>query len=188
MAEFNHTYIASLVRKAQAGSSDAFAELYSLTYNATYNYASFYLKDQHLAQDAVQDTYISALKNIRSLNDPSLFVAWLKQINFHTCYDMCRKNNADYGIINPELLEIERDTDIEHNPEDVCERDDEINQLNAAIDKLPFLEKQVIILRYYNDTKIDDIAKILKLSKSTVKRYLNSAREKLKDLGKGDAL
>lgn len=186
MADFNHAYIASLVRKAQAGSSDAFAELYGLTYNATYNYANFYLKDSYLAQDAVQDTYISALKNIHSLNDPSLFIAWLKQINFHTCYDMCKKNNASYGLVEPELLEIERDTNVDHNPEDVYEREDEISRLNKAIDELPFLEKQAIVLRYYNDTKIEDIAKMLKISKSTVKRYLNSARDKLKEIGKGD--
>lgn len=179
MSDLNHIYLAALVKKAQGGSSDAFAELYSLTYKKIYAYGSRYLKDEHLAYDAMQDTYITALKHIGDLKDPSLFVAWLNQIHFHTCYDMCKKNSNSYGLFDPEQLELETDENIEHNPEDNYEKHDLISRLNEAIDKLPFLEKQAIVLRYYNDMKIEDIAKTLLLSRSTVKRYLNSAREKL---------
>ena len=66
MADFNHAYIGNLVISAQSGSSEAFAELYATTYNHTYNYSMHYLRDAYLAQDAVQETYISALKNINN--------------------------------------------------------------------------------------------------------------------------
>jgi len=179
MADYNHVYIGSLVRNAQAGNSDAFAELYGLTYKHIYNYAAHYLKDEFLAQDAVQETYISALKNIRKINDPCLFVAWLNQIAFHTCFDICKKQNSAYGLIDPEQLELAQDNNIEHNPEDICEKNDEVLSLQSAIEALPFHEQQVIVMRYYNDLKLEDIASMLRISRSTVKRYLNSAREKL---------
>lgn len=179
MADYDHAYIASLVRSAQIGNSDAFTELYGITYKHIYNYAAHYLKDEHLAQDAVQETYITAFKKLNGIKDPSLFVAWLNQINFHTCYDMCKKINSAYGYFDPEQLELTRDTNIDHNPEDLYEKNDEISKLRDAIEKLPFHERQVIVLRYYNEMKLEDIAKVLSISRSTVKRYLQSAKDKL---------
>lgn len=179
MADYDHVHIASLVRQAQVGDSAAFTELYNMTCDKVYNYAVRYMKDEHLAQDAVQETYITAFKNLKGIKDPSLFIAWLNQINFHTCYDMCKKINSQYGVVDSEQLELTRDDNIEHNPEDIYEKNDEINKLRDAIDALPFQEKQVIVLRYFNDMKLEDIAKALSISRSTVKRYLQSAKEKL---------
>lgn len=187
MADYNHAYIGALVRKAQTGSSDAFAELYGLTYNHVYNYAVHYLKDTYLAQDAVQDTYIHALKNIRKINDPTLFIAWINQIAFHTCFDMCKKQNGNYGVIDPELLELEKDTNIDHNPEENYEKTDELKHLQDAIDALPFHEKQVIVMRYYNDLKLEEVAAALSISRSTVKRHLQSAKDNLLASMKGQS-
>ena len=185
MSNLNHVYIGSLVKEAQLGSSDAFAELYGLTYNHVYNYAVHYLKDAYLAQDAVQETYIHALKNIHKINDPSLFIAWINQIAFRTCFDICKKQNSNYGLISSEILELTEDTNIEHNPEDIFEKNSETEALQNAIEALPFHEKQVIVLRYYNNLKLEDIANVLSISRSTVKRYLINAREKLKISMKG---
>lgn len=185
MAEYDHAYIASLVKRAQVGNSEAFTELYGLTYSHILNYATRYLKDEYLAQDAMQETYITAFKNLKSIKDPSLFVAWLNQINFHTCYDMCKKMNSAYGLVDHEHLELTKDENIEHNPEAIYEKNDEVQRLREAIDKLPFHEKQVIVMRYYNEMKLEDIAKALSISRSTVKRHLQSAKDKLSDLQKG---
>ena len=182
MADYDHSYIASLVRRAQAGNSEAFSELYMLTYKQAYNYALRYMKDEHLAQDAVQETYITAFKNLKGIKDPSLFVAWLNQINFHTCFDMCKKINSSYGFIDSEHLELTHDDNIEHNPEDMYEKQYEIEKLREAIEALPFHEKQVIVMRFYNEMKLEDIAKALSISRSTVKRYLQSAKDKLSKL------
>lgn len=182
MPDFNHTYISNLVLRSQANDSDAFAELYALTYRHIYNYAGHYLKDSYLAQDAVQETYISALKNIGNIKDPSLFVAWLNQICFHVCYDICKKNNRNYGDANSELLEFTKDEYIGHNPEDNYEKADEIRTLKKAIQSLPFYEQQLIVMRYYNEMKLEEIASALQCSRSSVKRYLASAHAKLKDI------
>lgn len=182
MAGYDHLYLASLVRRAQAGNSEAFSELYMLTYKKVYAYALHYMKDEHLAQDAVQETYITAFKNLKGIKDPSLFVAWLNQISFHTCYDMCKKSNSAYDSIDSDQLELTKDNNIEHNPEVMFEKKDEINKLRDAIESLPFHEKQVIVMRYYNEMKLEEIAKALSISRSTVKRYLQSAKDKLSKL------
>lgn len=188
MPDFNHAYIGSLVIRSQANDSDAFAELYALTYRHIYNYAGHYLRDSFLAQDAVQETYISVLKNIKNIKDPSLFVAWLNQICFHVCFDMYKKNNRHYGDTSSELLEFMKDDYPKHNPEDSYEKKDEVQSLQNAIQALPFNEQQVIVMRYYNEMKLEEIAAALRCSRSSVKRYLASGRDRLKALlGKEEA-
>lgn len=182
MADFNHAYIGQLVQKSQNGDSNAFAELYAMTYQHTYNYAVHYLRDTNLAQDALQETYILALRNISGIKEPTLFVAWLNQICFRVCYDMSRKNRMEYGDNNPELLEFISDEYEDHNPEDLFENKDETARLKEAILSLPFNEQQVVVMRYYNDMKLEEIATAIKCSRSSVKRYLISARERLGDI------
>ena len=131
MKDLNIPYIAGLVIRAQHSDSDAFAELYALTYNKVYNYTRHYLRDDFLAQDAMQEVYILALKNIGKLNDPTVFIAWLNRICFHVCYDM------------------------------------------------------TLIMRYYNDMKLEEIAAAMEISRSSVKRYIASGQEHLKESMKG---
>lgn len=91
MEAFDYKYIAKLVIRAQIGDSDAFAELYAATYQREYLFSYRYLKDEYLAQDALQETYTLALKNLTKLKDPKLVISWLNQINFRVCYKLHQK-------------------------------------------------------------------------------------------------
>ena len=153
MKDMNIPYIAGLVIRAQHSDSDAFAELYALTYNKVYNYTRHYLRDDFLAQDAMQEVYILALKNIGKLNDPTVFIAWLNRICFHVCYDMTQKNRPqnDCQVLSQEILDIVQD----------------------------------LIMRYYNDMKLEEIAAAMEISRSSVKRYIASGQDHLKERMKG---
>lgn len=185
MREPDHKYIASLVVLAQNSDNDAFAELYALTYNKVYNYARHYLKDDYLAQDAVQEVYISALKNINKIKDPSLFIAWINQISFHVCFDITKKHQPlGMATTEDELLEAVRDEHPDSNPEQTFMRKDEYRRLEKAIEALPYHERQCIYMKFYNNKKLDEIATIMNISKSTVKRYIASAENALQKLMK----
>lgn len=177
--ELNHAYLAEFVKHAQNGDSDAFAELYNMTFNKVYNYCRHYLRDDYLAQDAVQEVYISALKNIQKLNDPTLFIAWLNQIAFHVCFDICKKNSPDYEDADSEILEEISDTSADANPEGRAISKDEHERLKTAISKLSPIHQQLITLRYFNNMKIDEIVSMTGISRSTVKRQLQSATDAL---------
>lgn len=62
MDELDYNYLAELVLKTQRGDSEAFAELYTATYQKQYRFAYRYAKDAYLAQDILQDVYILVLK------------------------------------------------------------------------------------------------------------------------------
>lgn len=180
MAELDYHYIGELVLQVREGDSDAFAELYAATYQKQYMFACSYLKDEYLAQDALQETYISALKNIRQLNDPKLFVSWLNQINFRICYNMSVKqtvmNNEMERFQDPSLSDYE-------NPESqVMLQVDEKEYLLQQVLSLPFSESQAVFLHYYKGIKIDQIAYMMEISKSSVKRYLASGKKRLAEL------
>ena len=186
MKELNTGYIAGLVLRARQDDSDAFAELYAMTYNKVYNYARHYLRDDFLAQDAMQEVYILALKNLSKLNGPTLFIAWLNRISFHVCFDMSKKlKSGDTESTDPELLEIVEDSHQDVNPEACYQKKDEYKRLMEALDKLPFQEKQVITMRFFNNMKLEEIAAACEISRSSVKRYLASGQETLRKLMKG---
>lgn len=180
MAALDYKYIATLVDKAQKGSSDAFAELYAATYQRQYQFAYRYLKDEYLAQDALQETYILAFKNLTKLKDPSLVVAWLNQINFRVCYNMNNKQQRYNQEMNDyDATSVDQKRSHALSPEDTAVHIDQKKYIMNQILKLPFTESQVIILKYYQNLNNDKIAKLMDISRSSVKRYLKSGKEHL---------
>lgn len=182
MAAYDYQYLAHLVRRAQVGSSDAFAELYVATYQQQYNFSYRYLQDEFLAQDAIQETYILALKNISTLRDPLVFVSWLNQINLRVCFEMYRKerrHDLELNRYDQAHLDFCEDRGENDSPELQVIREDEQEYVIRQILALPFSESQAILLRYYRNMKLAEIAKMMEISQSSVKRYLNSGRKML---------
>lgn len=166
MPALDYSYMAELVVNAQGGDSDAFAELYAATYQKQYQFAYSYLKDEYLAQDALQETYIIALKEITKLKDPMLLVAWLNQINFRVCFQLHKKqkrydaemrgyydDTEEGNKMALAMSQAEMSPSSDGNPEDMVVQVDSREYIMNQILKLPFTEAQVIILRFYRSLK-----------------------------------
>lgn len=183
MANLDYQYIAELVDRAKAGDSDAFAELYLATYQRQYRFACIYLRNSDMAQDALQDTYVSVLKNLASLADSGLFISWLNQITFRICFNMQKKQRRYHEEMNNfEELQYTLLPHREVDPEEYVVRIDQKDFIIRQVLSLPFTESQIIILRYYNNLTIKAIASLMEMSQSSVKRYLNKGRRKLEAL------
>ncbi len=184
MESLDYKYIAKLVERAKIGDSDAFAELYAATYQREYFYAYHYLKDEYLAQDALQETYILALKNLAKLKDPSLVISWLNQINFRVCYNLNKKmqrHKEELQLSDEELILMENQhkNNHFHSPEESFIKIESKEYLINQILNLPFTESQVIILTYFQNMKLDEVARVMDISRSSVKRYLKAGRKRL---------
>lgn len=117
MVSLDYNYLADLVVSAQKGDSDAFAELYAATYQKQYNFAYSYLKDEFLAQDALQEIYITALRNLSKLKNPMLFIAWLNQINFRICFHLYqRQERYNEELIGLDFFAIEELSELKNTP------------------------------------------------------------------------
>lgn len=179
MNPVGHKYLAGLVARFKQRDAGAFAELYALTCNKVYNYARQYLKDEYLAQDALQEVYMAAFRNIDKLSDPALFTAWLNRISLHVCYDICQKQYSRQELPGQELLELVRDRRPGCDPEATVLRDDELGRLRRAMEDLPFRERSALSMRFYGGMKLEEIARTMGISRSTVKRCIASGKERL---------
>ena len=189
--ELDYDYLAKLVERTQMGDSDAFAELYTATYQKQYRFAYQYTKDSYLAQDILQDVYILVLKNIHTLKNPRLFVSWLHQITFRICFDTTQKMKRQEQDIqfdtSDEKIPYHRcvDYSTESNPEKYALTKDTQQQLINSIYSLPQQFAQPIIMRYYNSMAIDEIADAMDCSRSPIKRRLHKGQKLLEaKLGK----
>ena len=181
MSALDYNYLANLVRKAQAGDNNAFAEIYIATYQQQYRYAYKYLRDEQLAQDALQETFVQALRHIRMLKSPKLFLAWLNRITFRTCFDLEKKRKLEQqqdlaeGKLDGIRSELGR-------PEDEVIAIDSRQYIMKQVLELPLTEAQVIVMKYYQHMTNDEIAEVMNISRSTVKRYLKAGREHLSQM------
>ena len=137
-----------------------------------------YLHDTALAEDAVQEAFLKAYKSTAAFRGDSSEKTWLMRIAINTCRDMQR--TAWFRHVDRRAkLELLREPSIQ------TEEDDQ--DLTLAIMKLPNKLKEVIMLRYYQDMSISEIAVALGLSQSSVSGRLGRAKDKLRTvLERGD--
>lgn len=177
----DRTYIAALVKRAQENDSDAFAELYALTYEAQYAFTRKYLRDDYYAQDAIQEVYILALKNIKNLKEPKYFNTWLRQINFRICYDMAIERKKR-NVSGDKELEIVVDKNTASNPEEMLLKTLDHENLTQALMHLTVKERNAIVLKNVANMSLNDIAVYMGCSISSVTRYLNRGYKNMRKL------
>ena len=138
-----------------------------------YRIAFSYSKNEESALDIVQEAITRALKNIDKLKEEKYVKTWFYKILINECLQYIKKNKR---IITCELQEIE----------DKIEWNDDINiddiELYKHIQNLNVKLRTVIILRFFEDMKIDEIARITKTNVNTVKSRLYKALEELNKL------
>lgn len=178
MSEIDNKYIAKLVNHTRMGDSDAFAELYAATCQKQYRYAYRYLKEEYLAQDALQEAYILVLKHLGNLKDPKLFVPWLDQINFRICFRIQQEQKAYENKIaqykkNGPLPET-KDTSGEAR----LTLEEQENLLRQIL-SLPFPESQTLVMKYYQNLSEDEISNIMEVRRRTVQKYIERGKQKL---------
>ena len=171
----------ALVFAAKNGNTKCFEELYKLYYEKIYALALTITKNASDAEDVLQITFVKAWQNIYKLNDPSAFNTWLQRITINQCNSMLRGGKQNYSIDdegeNGELLQIESDLML---PEQYAERADLSVRLKAIIDELSVVQRETILLYYFNDMSIDEIAQTMDCSEGTVKSRLFLARKAIK--------
>ena len=130
-----------------------------------------YLKDYHLAQDALQETFLRAYKGYGKYREDSSEKTWISKIAINVCKDLLKSSWSKKVDLVLELPE---------KPAGNNERDDELLQ---EVMMLPAKYKEVIILYYYQEFKIKEMSKILGISETAINKRLARAKEKLKNNG-----
>ena len=137
---------------------------------AYYRLAYSYVKNKENALDIVQEAVFKALRSIDKLDEVNYLKTWLYRIIVNTAIDFIRKHER-VSIMEDEILES-------HLPASKNELSD--LDLQEAVEQLPPLYKTIIILRFFEDLKLEEIAEITGDNLNTVKTRLYAALRKLR--------
>ena len=171
--------IKELVLSAKNGNKKAFDKLYELTHNDVWYNCLSLLKDEENAKDIMQETYITAFLKLDTLNDEQKFCGWITSIAVNKCKNKL-KGKVEYQI-DDEVLITEAETDELMLPEEYITKAEKRKVLLQIIeDTLSFNQYQVVLMFYFNELSIAEIAQALEISEGTVKSRLNSSRAKMK--------
>ena len=171
--------IKELVSSAKSGNKKSFDKLYKLTSNDVWFTCVSLLKDEENAKDIMQETYITAFLKLDTLKDEEKFCGWLTAIATNKSKNKL-KGKVEYQI-DDEVLITEAETDELMLPEEYITKAEKRKVLLQIMeDTLSFNQYQVVLMFYFNELSIAEIAQALEISEGTVKSRLNSSRAKMK--------
>ena len=155
-----------LVRRAIKQDEAAFEQLILLHSEQLYRTAYVYVKNEQDALDVVQETVYKAFISIGQVKEPKYFVTWLTKILIRNCYRVLNQQTAGADLI--EQIPVKESSREEHLD---------------LIDALSHLRKEyrdVLVLFYFHDVPMKEIASFIGITLNTVKTYLRRGREELK--------
>ena len=175
---------AELVKAVLNGEKHVFAELVRRYEQPVRAVALNVLGDYHSATDVSQDAFVRAYERLAGLRKPEAFGPWLMKITRRCALDSARrlvsaKRFAEAGRLKETRLETKFAAAIE-NPDGRLDEDKQ--RLLAAVVKLPGSEKQVVMLRYFGDNSVNDVANLLGRSVGTVTKQLSRAHRRLRKI------
>lgn len=176
--------VTALATAAQNGDENAFAELYETFYQKVFALAKTTVKTDADAEDVLQLTFIKAWNRIDRLKNPEAFSTWIQRITLNQCYSLLRSRHVEVSIDESEEddesfgpIRLESDLML---PEVYAERSDLRARLGRIIDGLSSVQKQTILLYYYDGLPVENIAWVMDCSVNTVKSRLFLARKSIK--------
>ena len=170
-----------LVEKCRQGDTAAFEVLYNETKRSVYFTALRMLADEENAKDVMQDTFITAMEKLNDLEDGANFPKWVNSIAINKCRRYFRKPTVD--SLDEQLEQgYEIKDDENFIPDEYVSNEVKRKVIMDIITNvLSDVQRQTIIMYYYNEMSLEEISKVMNCSVKTVSSRLCSAREKIKE-------
>lgn len=164
--------IKSIVEQVQTGDIHAYTEIIRCFQKPIYIYCYYLLGNKEEAEDASQDIFIKGLENISNFSYTVSFSAWLYKIAHHHCIDLIKKKNKGYKF----WTGFKKDHAHNHMYEQEFQYDDVIHEL---LEQLNMDERRILLLRSIEEYSFDEIASIMELKPTTVRKKYERLRKKL---------
>ena len=176
--------LVALVNQARAGNRSALAQLADRFHQEIFRMVFYRIRSKVNAEDITQDVFLKAFQKISSVKDAAKFRGWLFSIALNRVRDFQRKKRF-------RSLFKKEDENIESHPIEKTDSDqpealaqvlqkDFWRQVGLILKKLPTMEHEVFLLRFFDHLSIKEIAGVLKKNESTVKTHLYRALAKFK--------
>ena len=172
--------ISHLVEKIKKGDNKSFEKLYKLTEREVWFTCISFLKNETTAQDIMQETYITAFLKIQSLEKSSQIRSWLNRIAVNKCKNYLKGKGEiqlDDEIFENQAIVDERMSIPEEYISDKAKREIILSIMQEVLSDVQY---QTVIMHYFNEMTVDEIAEVFECSRGTVLSRLNYSRAKMK--------
>lgn len=163
-----------IFRQIKQGNKEYLDELVRLYYPEIFRYCIWHTKSYANAEDAVQETFLKAVRYLDRYTHKGKFRAFLYQIAANTCIDMNRRKYEE--PMDTEILETFME------PAGVMDDVEETMDFLSLAENLPGEAKEIILLRFGQELKLREIADVMDLPLRTVQSKLRSAVRQLREL------
>lgn len=141
--------------------------------------AYFYLKDRHAAEDISQEVFLKAYNSMDDFRGDSQVYTWLYRITVNLCRDRLRSAYHQRTVLPGELPVARSEGD---EPESEALKQSKRESIMRSIMSLPEHYREVLVLYYYQELNVVQIAEVTGLAENTVKTRLHRARQQLKQI------
>jgi RNA polymerase sigma-70 factor, ECF subfamily len=162
-----------LVIRAREGDHEAFAQLVARSIGRLNSIARLLLNDYARAEDAVQDAFVDAWRDLRWLRDPDRFDAWLNRLLIRACQNVRRRDRRHRTIELPLVTEGPASSDAQARVADA-------DQLERGLRRLTLEQRTVLVLTYYLDLPQAEAAATIGVPIGTLKSRLSRAIDALR--------
>ena len=172
--------ISHLVEKIKKGDNKSFEKLYKLTEREVWFTCISFLKNETTAQDIMQETYITAFLKIQSLEKLSQIRSWLNRIAVNKCKNYLKGKGEiqlDDEIFENQAIVDERISIPEEYISDKAKREIILSIMQEVLSDVQY---QTVVMHYFNEMTVDEIAEVFECSRGTVLSRLNYSRAKMK--------
>ncbi len=166
-----------LIQKSQRGDNEAFGKLYDKHVRTIYNFIFYKTRHKETAEDLTSQTFFKALSHMDSVDADRSFISWLYKIAHNSVLDHYRtkKHNDD----------IDDFYDLTDGSEDIGVKIDdaaEAAKVKKYLEKLSPLERDIIIMRVWQELSYKEIAEIVGKSEASCKMVYSRSIKKLRDI------
>ncbi len=165
-----------LIEQTLRGDKDSFAMLVRHYQNRIFAFVMRMTANRDAALDLTQDTFLAAYQNLGGFRRESSFSTWLFQIAANRTKNYLKKAGREIAL--PEGIEPGSDR---YRPDHSFEREEKERLIKEALVTLPYKQRLAFTMRYYEQMKFDDIARIQGISVSAAKTSFAEALKKLKN-------
>lgn len=167
-----------LVQQLKSGDDKAFELLYERYKNLAIRTAYLLTGNLSDSEDIVQETFVKVYLHIAELKNDGGFKPWMMQILVRTAYRIGKKRNKE--IPDEEAVRL-ADAHTADVPLGETLKREEAERIFRAVAALPLKQRTVVILYYYQEFSVSEIAKLTGSLEGTVKSRLHTARKALKE-------
>ncbi|OGD86740.1 hypothetical protein A2870_02775 [Candidatus Curtissbacteria bacterium RIFCSPHIGHO2_01_FULL_41_11] len=168
--------LANLITRAQKGDHEAFGQIYGIFYGRIFRYCKFNTYQEEIAQDICQETFLKAWAKLPLFSQKGgSFQAYLFKIARNLIIDLSRKHKEEQLQKHQEIASAE-------DLEEKVEKRENIAKVQKALSQLEELDRQIIILNYFEDMTGREVAKIVGIREGNLRVKTHRALKKLKEI------